>query len=443
MTNTGKQKLLYEDINIGNNIFEIILFSNDDISLKYLNYLELHKIYIIKNIKKYNQDSISTYDEIKNNLKINKFELIEKDNILNIKINLFGKYYKIQFDDEFELSFIQKIKEIKEQEINQLKKQNNEILNKNILDNNNLKCEIQNKEKKINDLEKENYKLKNELEEINKKFNELNNIEEKYKDLNEKYNLLNDSKNKFEKMYFDLQEQYDELKKSCINNIDINEKLCLNDFNNKYKTKIENTTITKLNLGCKKEGNRLIKTLSYMEFDNLQELKLFKDEISDLSPLLNMKTQNLQILQLDNNKINDISILEKINLDNLKNLNLQKNNITDISPLKNIKSLYLEILLLNNNSISDISVLSEVKFKGLKKLTLHDNQIKDINVLKQVPFIQNLEFLTLNNNNIKDIEVFNNVKFFNMKSLYLFKNEFNENENTTAKSLKKSIKDYL
>ena len=48
-----------------------------------------------------------------------------------------------------------------------------------------------------------------------------------------------------------------------------------------------------------------------------------------------MKFEKLEILELNNNKISDISVLEKVNLRNLKILDLRKNLFTDIDILEN------------------------------------------------------------------------------------------------------------
>ena len=48
-----------------------------------------------------------------------------------------------------------------------------------------------------------------------------------------------------------------------------------------------------------------------------------------------MKFEKLEILELDNNIISDISVLEKVNFRNLKLLDLRKNLFTDIDILEN------------------------------------------------------------------------------------------------------------
>jgi len=72
----------------------------------------------------------------------------------------------------------------------------------------------------------------------------------------------------------------------------------------------------------------------------------------------------------------------KIEFDELKELYLNSNYISDIYALCNAKFEKLEILNLANNRIKDIKVLSEVNFKELKELYLNSNYISDINVFE-------------------------------------------------------------
>ncbi|CAL6008962.1 leucine-rich_repeat domain-containing protein [Hexamita inflata] len=69
----------------------------------------------------------------------------------------------------------------------------------------------------------------------------------------------------------------------------------------------------------------------------------------------------------------------------LEDLDLGRNNISDISPLKNLKNLY--ILRLDQNNISDISPLQELK--NLTNLVLIFNNIIDFSALDDHPNRQN------------------------------------------------------
>jgi len=106
--------------------------------------------------------------------------------------------------------------------------------------------------------------------------------------------------------------------------------------------------------------------------DNLKELYLSNDEISDMNLLKKMNCRELNILDLSNNKISDIYFLEKVNF---KELNLCHNKISDINVLEKVNFKELKELNLSYNEISDISILEKVNFKELKKLDLRSNQI--------------------------------------------------------------------
>ena len=72
--------------------------------------------------------------------------------------------------------------------------------------------------------------------------------------------------------------------------------------------------------------------------------------------------------------------------------------------MKEIYSPCLKILDLNNNKIKDISVLSQVNFKELKVLYLKGNIIQDIEILKQYTDYMELNKLKLEFLEIKDFD---------------------------------------
>jgi Leucine-rich repeat (LRR) protein len=67
--------------------------------------------------------------------------------------------------------------------------------------------------------------------------------------------------------------------------------------------------------------------------------------------------------------------LEPKYLNEITELDLDKTNIIDIRNIGNVKFTNLEILNLNDNKICDISPLERVNFKKLKKLELFINEI--------------------------------------------------------------------
>jgi len=177
----------------------------------------------------------------------------------------------------------------------------------------------------------------------------------------------------------------------------------LKDFNKKYNLNIRDTMIDKLDLSFKNFGNELLEDLCKIEFQDLKELDLCGNDISDIKILEKAKFKKLEIIFLGNNKLTDINILEKVHFEKLKELNLNDNIISDISVLEKVKFEKLEKLNLSCNGISDINVLEKVNFKELKILNLFDNNISDIEVLGKVKF-PNLEILYLNKNKIDTIK---------------------------------------
>jgi len=100
--------------------------------------------------------------------------------------------------------------------------------------------------------------------------------------------------------------------------------------------------------------------------------------LKDLYPLINY-TNSIEYLILDNNKLNDVSLLKKMPLNNLNYLDLSLNLIFDIIFLKQMSKICVK----------------------LKTLYLHDNKITDISPLLKdnEDLIFNLDTLTLKNNN--------------------------------------------
>ena len=249
----------------------------------------------------------------------------------------------------------------------------------------------------------------------------------------------------------------------------------IRDFNEKYKTKIKDTDIIKLNLDfydiknsglshlCKIKFNNLKELIisnnnigkiekiipSYFNFDNLEKLSFEQNHIKDLSILTKANFKKLKILNLDHNALTDIKILTEIklpkleslilsgntikdlepltqmNLDNLKQLNLSRNMIANIAILDKVKMDRLEVLDLCVNMINDIKVFEKLEFPYLKKLDLYFNKITDISPLENAKF-EKLEKLRLGDNDIENINSLEKCNFKELKELYL--KEFNKND---------------
>ena len=221
-----------------------------------------------------------------------------------------------------------------------------------------------------------------------------------------------------------------------------------NENNNNLKQENKNDDIDKNNNNIKKDINNILdlndKRLGneglqiLINYNNITELYLHNNEISDITILEKVKYEGLEILDLSSNKISDIKILENSNFKKLKSLILQDNQISDITILEKVKFERLEILDLSYNKISNINVLENVNFQELKSLNLNCNNISDIKILEKVNF-EKLELLDLYNNEISDIKILENVKFKELKTLKLNFNQISEIkilENVDFKELK-------
>jgi len=135
---------------------------------------------------------------------------------------------------------------------------------------------------------------------------------------------------------------------------------------------------------------------------------------------------NLTVLNLENNKIQDVSSLA--GLKKLRKLNLKSNGLTDLDKanFETLAGAPLTHLNLDYNVVSpesgppvwlsDISVLR--KFRMLKELTLSQNKITDISPLSP---LDNLKTLELQNNLIQDVSALQQLK--SLKTLNLGNNQ--------------------
>ena len=132
-------------------------------------------------------------------------------------------------------------------------------------------------------------------------------------------------------------------------------------------------------------------TLKDEDYQKLEKLELGSNRcgdiiIKDLYPLINYPNK-IKNLILDDNKLHDLSLLNRMPLYNLEFLDLSLNLITNIKFLKKFseRCRHLKTLYLNDNKINDISPLISYKdgkqiiFEELEALTLKCNclELKD------------------------------------------------------------------
>ena len=180
-------------------------------------------------------------------------------------------------------------------------------------------------------------------------------------------------------------------------------------------------------------GRVKLNSIDFLEnifVDKLKLLNLELNRISNLTVFQNLHLVNLEILNLSNNAITSIDILQKIYMPNLLNLNLAKNFIESIDVLSKVNYSKLKILNLAENKISKITVLKNANFIQLTDLLLNSNLIINIEVLKDFN-APNLKMLNLSGNKISFIDAFSNISFLKIEELNLSMNSINKIEPLT------------
>jgi Leucine-rich repeat (LRR) protein len=121
----------------------------------------------------------------------------------------------------------------------------------------------------------------------------------------------------------------------------------------------------------------LTSSFSSIEFlrnqSNLRDVDLWKDRISDISPLAGKK--KLEKLKLTGTKVTNLSALS--DADALRDLDLDDTLVSDISPLAGKKK--LESLCLKGTQVTDLSALSDAD--SLRDLYLDNTPVSDISPL--------------------------------------------------------------
>ena len=113
--------------------------------------------------------------------------------------------------------------------------------------------------------------------------------------------------------------------------------------------------------------NDNIQDVSFLKnHDTLQTLDLSKNkELSNLNQLNNISTLNLSDCELNDDRIDEFNLLEK-----LISLNLSKNNITNTEKLKNLwRVSSLDVSYTNITDVTNLSLKRELNLSGNKNLT--------------------------------------------------------------------------
>ena len=157
---------------------------------------------------------------------------------------------------------------------------------------------------------------------------------------------------------------------------------------------------------------------------------VIKENILDASFLIEKNPEKLEILELQETNISELSILENVNFVNLRHFNLSKNRIDN----KNIaylqgcnfkKLIYFDV---SSNRLNDFSFFERVNnFPKLRKLYISSNKFNnDIENLKNNIYnLSHIEEIGLSDGVFSDksIELLKNFKFDNLKGLFLSYNQ--------------------
>ena len=118
--------------------------------------------------------------------------------------------------------------------------------------------------------------------------------------------------------------------------------------------------------------------MAKVNFPELKDLDLSRNEISNIDALASAKFPNLEDLMLDQNKISSIDILAKINCGGLKKLKLEKNNLKNIDVLEKIAFKKLNYLSIGDDTLGDkVDCLTKINFGELEDLLLYLNDSID------------------------------------------------------------------
>jgi len=238
-------------------------------------------------------------------------------------------------------------------------------------------------------------------------------------------------------------------------------------------------------LSNKKLNDENIKCISLIKFNQLKEIDLSENEITNIEPFCNINLPFLEFLNLSYNKIKNIEPLSEINTRKLKYLFLQNNQIEDIKVFLDDDFPILEILRLENNKINENSdsfkrlfvlynkinnilvtnkiigeikknynidyneekeivevegtmegdsmlknlsiIMSQKNKNKIRKLKLPGNRIENPSILNRIQFdFDFLEDLDLSKNNIKNLQFLKGIKAKNLKRLNLSFNYIND-----------------
>ena len=183
----------------------------------------------------------------------------------------------------------------------------------------------------------------------------------------------------------------------------------LDDFNKKYNFN-QCKIVDEAYIGFRNTSllNIILEQVTFNElcridFKNIHELELRFEDYIDINVLTKVTYHNISFLGLSG-KIKDITTLSKLPFKLLTTLRLSLNDFydTNIDIFSNMPFNKLQILLLDNNKINNIIGLTKAPFYELTNLNLDDNKISNLKPILEFPF-KKLDKLTLDNNCIEEL----------------------------------------
>lgn len=162
---------------------------------------------------------------------------------------------------------------------------------------------------------------------------------------------------------------------------------------------------------------------------NLDILELPNNDINDLTPLKCAKFLNLKHLNLSNNKIDNknISHFSDFRFKNLSHINLSLNLITDFKFFETMTNFpNLNHLLIRSNKfiIKDTDFNYKYDLSSLERLVISDGVMSDdsIEILSKMK-LYNLKILHLNNNKLSSLSSIKEIESEKLEEIYINNNE--------------------
>ena len=184
-------------------------------------------------------------------------------------------------------------------------------------------------------------------------------------------------------------------------------------FNKKYNTELTLES-NNLDIQNKNLGNEGFKLLSEIPFNQINNINLSSNCISDITPLLKLNLDNLTQLNLSRNRIDNIDIFIQLNLSHLTILNLNGNKLKDFKSLEKVNLTSLSELSLCKNQISDINSLEYMNCPNLTKIDLSQNLIENITVFERIkcPQLNEIHFACnyFDHEIIKNYDIISNLR---------------------------------